>query len=295
MSSILDALKKSEAERQRGQPPTLNTPILPTRQAPQRRRPAWLLPAVAGLALVAAWAGGLFSSGEGDGTAPETAEAVPAEAPAVAEAPATAGAPAMRPPGSDTETAAADGAAEEGGAAPPVRQIGFGPYPPRRTAPAEDGAPKDAAPDASRDAVAAAPVAAETPPAPADPALPSSPSAAPGDGNPSGATAVAAVPDITPPPQAAPDPANPAGDARAPAAGVPSMHQLPFAVRREMPPLSMTLHMYSSDPERRFAIINGTRVEDGSELDGGFEVRQIQPDGVLMHYKGTDFVLPARG
>lgn len=56
MSLILEALRKSEAERRRGQVPDVAAELPPARMAHARRTPAWLWPALAvgALALVAA-------------------------------------------------------------------------------------------------------------------------------------------------------------------------------------------------------------------------------------------------
>ena len=293
MSSILDALKKSEAERQRGVPPTLNTPILQRGQPAKSKRPAWLLPAVAAVALVAAWAGGLFSGGDSDDEAPAVTQAEPAVADAPAEAPAAAIASSVPAPPAAAEAATPDAApdampetaAVETPEDQPRRRIGFGPFPPRPTsAPAAeasaatpDAAPDVAAPDAAVAAVDdPAPPAAPTPPAmpPVTPAAPATP----------------ATPAAQPPaaPVAAATPASTGND-------VPTYYELPFAVRRDIPALSLTLHMYSDDPERRFAIINGVRVRDGQPIEGGVDVREIRPNGVVIRFKDTDFLLPARG
>lgn len=270
MSSILDALKKSEAERQRGVPPTLSTPILHRGQPARPKRPAWLLPAVAAVALVLAWAGGLFSGADSeDAVAPaaETVATTPTEIPAAASPKPE---PATTPPAPETAAPAAASPADAA-SGQPARSVGFGPYRPRptTTAPGEAAAaPAESRPEAP---VAAAPAEATDAPAQAPVAAP--------------ATLVA----TTQPAPATPAGPEPAGD------DVPTLHQLPYAVRREIPQLALTLHMFSTDPERRFAIINGVRVTDGQPIEGGIDVKEIRPNGVLVRYKDTDFLLPARG
>lgn len=284
MSSILDALKKSEAERQRGVPPTLSTPIMRQGQPARKQRPAWLLPAIAGVALVAAWAGGLFS-GAGTEADDPVAESRPVSAsPAVSDDAAAAVPPAPVPV---TAPAQVDRPEAEPSTPPATEpaQVSFGPFRPRHlpTAPAQDPAAAPAAdgqpavPDAAdipTDAEAAAAAAApapvaEAPPAAAQPAAPASAPVAP-----------------TPPPAPA---------AAQPGNAVPTFNQLPYAVRREIPQIALTMHMYSADPERRFAIINGVRARDGQPLEGGLEVVEIRPDGVLIRFKDTDFLYPSRG
>lgn len=287
MSSILDALNRSDAERRRGQPPTLASPG--PFAAPPRRRPAWLLPAVAGAALALAWWGGVFDSG-GDGDAPALAEqpageAAPAAAPATqAPAPPLAAAPAAEP------AAQAPGAAGPGGqadatpaaAAPGGDQVVtiFGP---RRVAPADPAAPADGAGVAPPPADGMAPTAPVEPTAPASAPAPA-PDAAEAEA--AAAQALARALDRPPPP------ATPAAGADG---SPPRLHELPFAVRRGLPALAVTMHLYSTDPARRFALVNGVRVTDGESLPGGVEVLAIRADGILVRFEGTEFVLPVRG
>src|SRR5690554_5423956 len=61
MSSILDALNKSEAERQRAQPPGWNSPMQFGQQPPPRRRRWWWLVLAVLAALALAWMFGVFS------------------------------------------------------------------------------------------------------------------------------------------------------------------------------------------------------------------------------------------
>lgn len=103
------------------------------------------------------------------------------------------------------------------------------------------------------------------------------------------------------PQQTAPgtDPASlvaspPPTPAAAASGSVPSLHELPFAVRRTLPEIVVTMHMYNADPERRFALINGTRVRDGQPLEGGLEVIAIRLDGIVLRHDGTEFLYPIR-
>ena len=75
----------------------------------------------------------------------------------------------------------------------------------------------------------------------------------------------------------------------------PSIHELPFAVRRELPELNVTMHMYSVDPQRRFVLLNGVRARDGDALDGGLEVVEIRAADIVLRFQGNEFVLPLRG
>lgn len=52
------------------------------------------------------------------------------------------------------------------------------------------------------------------------------------------------------------------------------------------------MHVYSQDPQRRFALINGVRARDGESLEGGVEVVHILPHGVQVRVAETEFILP---
>lgn len=301
MSSILDALKKSDAERQRGLPPTLNSPAAFHRtRPPQAQRTRWWLPAAAVAGVALAWWMGVFDVGGDDAPA----DALVVERTEETSAGTTGAAPAITsaaPPSQDVPPAAA--AAIEPTPAPPSeapvndpsaaapdqrpRRVGFGPFPATPNA-----NPENRADDATAAAVPASPDSA---------AAPASSAAAPGPAAASvtdeqDAKAVAATP--TPPPAAAEMPAieplatpSPA-PTPARADGIPTLYELPFAARRSLPEIAVTMHMYSADPTRRFALINGTRVRDGESIEGGIEVVHILADGVQLRIEGTEFVLP---
>lgn len=52
------------------------------------------------------------------------------------------------------------------------------------------------------------------------------------------------------------------------------------------------MHVYSQDPSRRFALINGIRARDGESLEGGLEIVHILPNGVQVRVAETEFILP---
>jgi general secretion pathway protein B len=58
-----------------------------------------------------------------------------------------------------------------------------------------------------------------------------------------------------------------------------------------MPPLRLDLHSYSEQPQQRYALINMHKVQEGDTLPEGPRVLHILPDGVVLSYQGTEFVL----
>jgi general secretion pathway protein B len=58
-----------------------------------------------------------------------------------------------------------------------------------------------------------------------------------------------------------------------------------------LPPLRLDLHSYSPQPQQRYALINMHKVKEGDTLPEGPRVLQILPDGVVLSFQGTEFVL----
>lgn len=255
MSLILEALKKSENQRRLGEMPNLATPVIAT-----RKRRSLLPVLVAGIAVALAAAWWL----QRDGT------------PAVAPAEPQVAAPAAVQPTAERRPALADAAKTPATTASPVRTPRSG----EATKPVPANPPADAVADVP------------SPPAPA--AVP-----APGTVSPNPAAPAAA----NPPPQVAAAPAVPvvAATPAAPSAAVatepalPKLWELPYATRRELPTMQLTMQVYSDDPGKRFVILNDVRQTEGAELGKGLYLREIRQDGLVMEVDGTRFFYPRGG
>lgn len=73
--------------------------------------------------------------------------------------------------------------------------------------------------------------------------------------------------------------------------GLPTSQQLIAAGTLRVPDMSLELHVYSGDPERRFVIINGRRYREGAALTEGPVVEAINAEGVILDSQGTRFIL----
>jgi general secretion pathway protein B len=225
MSLILDALRKSEAERRRGQSPSLYAEVpMPT----TRHQPAWmkLLPVALGVLALVGIAAYWFRD-----DAPVTKEELVEEA-------------------------------DEPSPVPPIQTTGAPPTAP--PPPAAKPAPLPAAP-----ATAAAPsvdalVKAPSAPVPAPSATPS------------------------PAPLATAPPAEPAAPAEE---ALPPVAVLDPSMRSALPPMKLSMHVYNVDPARRFAILDGQRVTEGSQI-GAAIVLEIRRDGVVLDVAGKRVLLP---
>lgn len=59
-----------------------------------------------------------------------------------------------------------------------------------------------------------------------------------------------------------------------------------------LPELHLDIHVFSGQPAERFVFINMTKYKESARLTEGPVVKQITPEGVVLHYQGTDFLLP---
>jgi general secretion pathway protein B len=249
MSFILDALKKSESDRQRQSGPSLFEVKV---AAPRRRLPVWAV-AIAILLLVnfivLSWMLLRHPAPQRAVTA-AGAPATPPPAAAVVSQPAAADAAPART--ADGATAAATAGEAAAARAPsPAAGSSLGATSPGPSQPAAT------APLAGAGADRASPPAADTA---SDDAPAIEPAAAPG----SGGTGTAA--------------------------DLPLYQQI--VTSDGLPALHLDLHVFADRPEDRFVMVNMHRLGEGDSLPNGVQVEAIRPDGVVMSYRGTRFLLP---
>lgn len=81
-----------------------------------------------------------------------------------------------------------------------------------------------------------------------------------------------------------PEPENPA---------LPTIHELGYGIRRELPKMNMSMLVYAKDPQRRFALVNGKRYVPGGEaIEGKVLVVDVLPEGLVCEINGQRFLLP---
>ena len=78
-----------------------------------------------------------------------------------------------------------------------------------------------------------------------------------------------------------------------PAVGIPRMEQLPISVLRELPELAISVHAYDPDPEKRFVRLNRAKRKASDRIAEDLWLREITPEGVVLRYRETDFLLRA--
>ena len=255
MSYILDALRRAQAERSRGDLPGLHSPTPTLTPAPaadlRPSRGAWLallaLLLAGGLGLGGWWLGQQQNrtgqSASADGPAPSLVATAPARPVTTAAAP---------PP--STATPGAISAAPPGAA-------------PATTAPAHTArTPRAAAPPTSTPNTAAAAAPAPGSPAKAGTA-PAQPTASPAPAQPSGNT-------------------GGTGTVFAPA-------DLPPAIRAQLPTLQLAGITYSHNPQHRMAIVNGQVLHEGERAAPELVLERIEPGRTIWVFHGYRWALAA--
>jgi len=105
------------------------------------------------------------------------------------------------------------------------------------------------------------------------------------------------APDQTPAPVLAisPKPVDSAPAEVAPTPPIVAVQAPPTAVVKATsntqppPPVRMTVHAYSNDPGDRLVGINGRMLREGQEIEAGFKVERITPDGAVLNFQGRRF------
>ena len=349
MSLIHEALKKAEAQRRLGEPPTLGTPVS------GRRKRSPLLPVLGGLIAVALGAGWWLSNRpqvDDAPTAPADAPvktgvaraSAPSAAKAKAEAPVSSA--AERRPVANPDAPPAQVAGGPVNQAPVTTQpatvkevaeresephpAGTNPLAPGEAAPNALGTPPPAsvandpagvaAKAAAKQGQPAPPVAvasapspgtakaasplgnANTNPPPAPPSVIKTPAATSVQTPPVHAPPVAAAPPAsaatpaaTPPAAVATPPASAAAPPPPPAENLPLYWQLPLNIRKDLPALKLSMHVYSPTPDQRFIILNGNRQKEGDDLGADVRLAEIRIDGAVLEFHGQRFLVPRGG
>jgi general secretion pathway protein B len=249
MSYILEALRKSDQQRNRGATPTL---FSGQEAMAVRRRPAFILYGVLAVALIGAGiAIGVLRPWQTPQA--EMAERAPivVRAPVAAPppAPAVAVAPAM--PAKSQDTLASVPAAPVAESAPAIKAE---PQPIARPKRRVDRPIRKAEPSAADNSKTESVPQSRT----------ELPAAEPGNVEPPATEAANAAP-------------------------VSTMSELPASIRDELPKIKITVHAYSSKPASRLVGYENRILREGDSLVAGLKIEEITPDGMILSYKGYRF------
>jgi general secretion pathway protein B len=73
------------------------------------------------------------------------------------------------------------------------------------------------------------------------------------------------------------------------AEGDPTRLRLTPEQQASLPKFQMNVHVYNTDPSRRFILINGLKYGEGARTREGFKVVEIRLDGVVLDHQGHPF------
>jgi len=74
--------------------------------------------------------------------------------------------------------------------------------------------------------------------------------------------------------------------------GVPLYQDLTSTPGTQLPQLRLDLHVFAARPEERFVLINMHRLREGDTLPEGVRVDSITPEGAVLSFNGSKFLLP---
>ncbi|OFJ48135.1 hypothetical protein BA896_003205 [Janthinobacterium lividum] len=255
MSYILEALKKSQAERQLGELPSIHAPHVPLHAAAAtsaaRRPSVWL--ALGGVSVAVAAALLLWQPWQAGAAAAAAAPTAAAAAAITAAAPSAAAAASVVPVVQAQAMPAALPVAVSPAAPAPVPMPVLSPSVP----PVASAAPVHHA----------RPVAEPRQETPGQPA---------------------------PPPLASPMPAAAPVPVLAPGAeeSVPGVRDLPEPIQRQIPPLAIGGYIYSKNPADRLLLIDKVLRHEGEELAPGLVLEKLQPKAAIFSFKGYRYRVP---
>lgn len=265
MSYILEALKKSQQERELGKVPTLETDPFSTEKGVGGTS-SWVLLAVllAMLAVIIA----LYAALRGKGDLPEATQPVAEQV----------SGPGAQTPGSG---------GEESGSVEPEATPGTASTVPDPEAVAS---PEDQTPVAKPEPVEPADTAqatarAEDREAAAPPARSRPPEASEKTEVPADLRA-----DIEAFKKQVLDEKSTAKRAPRPDSAVPPQKlRLPREVETRLPEFLMTAHVYDEEPAKRFVLINGLKTREGESTREELTLEEVLPDGAVLSYEGHKF------
>lgn len=297
MSYILDALKKSDKQRQQERVPDLNTVQLEL-APPKKKKALWLLPLAA--IVLANMIFILFFVIHQKQPATKTQaivhssdqaqqETVQERRPAIAPQATPEPSPAGREPRQAEPVAAEDestvanmaedeaASRQDSAAAPPLSdgETAAGPQP------QEDAQAEDTLADGSEAADTIAPLEEDAIASPVTAAHPEEYNETPEQDQPQ-----------RPRPAETADssPVEPKGGLTKKALHI---DQLPGAIRQQLPDIHISAHLFYEDkPASRFASINGKILREGQTLAPDLEVAEISTDGVIFRYQKYLFFVP---
>lgn len=76
---------------------------------------------------------------------------------------------------------------------------------------------------------------------------------------------------------------------------VPFYYELPFSVRKALPALRLSMHVFAGDPAQRFVVLNDSRLAEGDKTSDEVTLREVRRDGAVLEFQGQRFFYPRDG
>ena len=93
--------------------------------------------------------------------------------------------------------------------------------------------------------------------------------------------------DTAPPTPIVPPPSTPS--ATSASGKLPEWDELPLDFRSRFSMPHLDVHVYDTDPQRRFILVDLQKYREGDRLPNGAVIEKILPDGIQLSYQGTRF------
>ena len=72
------------------------------------------------------------------------------------------------------------------------------------------------------------------------------------------------------------------------------LHELPPAIRQDLPAFSVSALLYSSNPDSRMVRINDQMMHEGQDLAAGVKLEEIARDGIILRYQKYRFYVAVK-
>lgn len=70
------------------------------------------------------------------------------------------------------------------------------------------------------------------------------------------------------------------------------LHQIDYAIRKDIPQIKINIHIYDPEPENRMVLINGERYNIGDTIEEVLTVSDIVKEGIVVSFASLKFLIP---
>ena len=74
--------------------------------------------------------------------------------------------------------------------------------------------------------------------------------------------------------------------------GLPSRDDLVTAGNTQIPEVTLSLHVFDKIPANRFVFVNSQRAREGDSLPSGLKIEEITAEGAVLSFRGSRFLVP---